>query len=203
MNSARATLHRNPDNVNPGEIADFLIEMFDRLGDGGYDQEEKLGEAITQREHALQSAVLADQLSDGKKTLVAAALLHDVGHFLHDYAVSCAHDGIDSRHEVIGADYLARFFPPDVTEPIRLHVDAKRYLCATEDDYFAHLSAASVRSLDLQGGPMKDDERKAFESNPHYDDAVLLRRCDEGAKVPDVKTPDAASYRGLLNRLRK
>lgn len=197
--TAKAVLPRDPDSVDRDDIVDFLIEMFDLLGAKGYeDDAAKLGEAITQREHALQSAVLADQLSDGKQSLVIAALLHDVGHFLHDHAVACATEGIDSRHEEIGADFLARFFPPEVTEPIRLHVAAKRYLCSAEPDYFSGLSPASVRSLELQGGPMTDEERATFDKSPHAADAILLRRCDEGAKVPDLRTPEMEAYRGVM-----
>ncbi len=200
--TARETLSRDPETVGSGDIVEFLLELFEDLGEKGYeDNSAKLGEAITQKEHALQSAVLADQLSDGKKSLIAAALLHDVGHFLHDYAVACATDGIDSQHEDVGADYLARFFPAAVTEPVRLHVAAKRYLCAAEPDYFSGLSPASVRSLELQGGPMSDEERATFDQNPHAEDAILLRRCDEGAKVPDLRTPDVEAYRDLLQGL--
>ena len=111
--------------------------------------------AINQRAHALQTAWLAEQDGHGA-ALIAACLLHDIGHMVHDLGEDPAKDGIDDKHEELGQAWLARWFGPEVTEPVRLHVAAKRFLCGSEPDYFAKLSPDSVRSLALQGGPMTE-----------------------------------------------
>lgn len=180
-----------------GETAvDFIIDLFNRMGDHSY-----LGEAISQAEHGLQCAVVADQFNS-PDSLVAAALLHDIGHFLHNLDEDCMDQGIDSRHEDVGADFLARFFPPEVVEPVRMHVDAKRYLCAIEPDYFNMLSPASVESLRLQGGPMSPEEVRAFARSPFLDAALQLRRFEEAGKNVGVITPPIEHYRTLLEKLR-
>lgn len=201
MTAVIDTLPTHPNDVMADGVVDFIIDLFHELGGSKY-EDDKLGEAVNQLEHAIQCAVMADQL-EGKDTLTAAALLHDIGHFLHEHAKTCAQDGIDDVHEACGADFLARFYPPAVCEPVRMHVDAKRYLCAVEDDYFAKLSPASVLSLELQGGPMKGAELDDFTASPYLKDAVTLRRCDEGAKVADLKIPTIESYRPLLEKLLK
>lgn len=144
---------------------------------------------INQLQHALQSAQLAEQ-AGGSAALITAALLHDVGHMIHDLGEDPASGGIDDRHELLGADWLAARFGPDVSEPVRLHVAAKRYLVATEADYAGRLSDDSVRSLQLQGGPMSAPEAAAFRGGPWAEAAVQLRRFDEGAKDPQARTPD-------------
>jgi phosphonate degradation associated HDIG domain protein len=157
------------------------------------------GEQVSQLEHALQCAALAE--ADGAAPeLVAAALLHDVGHLLHRHGDDAAQRGVDDRHEQIGAGWLARGFVPAVAEPVRLHVPAKRYLCATDPAYFGALSAGSVRSLALQGGPLTPGEAVAFLAAPHAAEAVRLRRWDEAAKVPGAATPPLAQFRSLLAR---
>jgi phosphonate degradation associated HDIG domain protein len=143
---------------------------------------------INQIQHGLQAAWLAEQAGD-PPALIAAALLHDIGHMLHDLGENPARDGVDDRHEEVGYDFLVRHFGPEVTEPVRLHVAAKRYLCGTEADYFATLSKDSVLSLSLQGGPMNAEEIAEFERLPHWQAAVRLRRYDEGAKVKGLATP--------------
>lgn len=148
---------------------------------------------INQRAHALQAALLAEQAGCGS-ALIVAALVHDIGHMVHDLGDDPAKDGIDDRHEALGAAWLEGRFGPAVTEPVRLHVAAKRYLCGREPDYFAGLSPDSVRSLALQGGPMTAVEITAFEALPHFAEAVQLRRFDEGAKVKGLATPDATHY---------
>lgn len=148
---------------------------------------------VSQLQHALQAALLAEQ-SGGDAALVTAALLHDIGHMVHGLGEDPAADGIDDRHEELGRAYLAGLFPPAVTEPVRLHVAAKRYLCGTEPDYFAKLSPDSVRSLALQGGPMSAEEAAAFRARPHADAAVRLRRFDEAAKVKNLPTPPVAHF---------
>ncbi|HZQ01621.1 MAG TPA: HD domain-containing protein [Reyranella sp.] len=145
--------------------------------------------AVNQLQHALQAATHAE--SDGcSPATVLAALLHDVGHMIHALGEDPAGRGIDDVHEELGAKWLADRFGPDVCEPVRLHVAAKRYLCGTEADYFGKLSADSVRSLGLQGGPMSADEVEAFRKLPYHEEAVRLRRYDEAAKDPAAATPD-------------
>jgi len=173
------------------QIDDTLAEiedMFTQRGDRRY------SESVTQRQHALQAALQAEA-ADSTSALITAALLHDIGHMLQRFGPEPAAQGINDKHEDIGAGWLAKRFEPDVVEPVRLHVDAKRYLCAVENDYFDTLSPASVRSLGLQGGPMAPDEVKAFEAGSHYAAALALRRWDEGAKDADALTPDFAHYR--------
>jgi phosphonate degradation associated HDIG domain protein len=144
---------------------------------------------VNQAQHALQAAWLAEQ--DGADAcLITAALLHDIGHMVHDLGENPAEHGVDDRHEQLGHEWLKGWFGPDVTEPVRLHVAAKRYLCATEPDYYQRLSADSVLSLRLQGGPMAADEVAVFEALEGAAAAVRLRRFDEAAKVSGLATPD-------------
>lgn len=154
------------------------------------------GERISQLEHALQCAHFAQQ-AGAAEALVVATLVHDLGHILAggEYA---AGRGIDDKHEQSGADFLARHFGPAVSEPVRLHVAAKRYLCATDPSYFGRLSEASVRSLALQGGPMSPKEVQDFEANPFAREAVRLRQWDEQGKIVGLKTPDLEHYRPMV-----
>jgi phosphonate degradation associated HDIG domain protein len=148
---------------------------------------------INQLQHALQAAALAE--ADGAPpATVLASLLHDVGHMIHQLGEDPAARGVDDVHEELGAKWLAERFGPEVSEPVRLHVAAKRYLCTVESDYFGKLSPDSVRSLELQGGLMSADEVEAFRANPLCAEAVRLRRFDEGAKDPRAKTPDFDYY---------
>lgn len=164
------------------DIVAQIEQLFAHHGDRFYDGAR--AEPITARAHALQCAHLAE-LAGADASLVAAALLHDVGHFLMPSSgLGAADDAIDDRHEALGAAWLRLSFPAAVTEPIRLHVDAKRYLVAVDPGYAASLSAASVHSLALQGGPMDVTQRKAFEFRPFAEQAVRLRRWDEAAKDP-------------------
>lgn len=158
------------------------------------------GEAITQYAHAVQCARLAAEQSCAPE-LVAAALLHDVGQFIDDAGNAAEQSGTDGLHEETGAAFLSAYFGPAVTEPVRLHVAAKRYLCAVDPAYRAGLSAASELSLRLQGGPMSPSEAEAFERDPHFDDALRLRRIDDAGKRPDWAVPPLESYRPLLSRL--
>lgn len=158
------------------------------------------GESVSQLAHGLQAAACGTR-AGAAPGLIAAALLHDIGHLLDPVGEGAAVMGYDARHEDGGADHLAQWFGPEVTEPIRLHVAAKRYLCATKDGYFARLSPASVRSLALQGGPMSPEEVAAFEALPHYKDAVRLRVWDEEAKVVGLAVPEFAAYRDMLTDL--
>jgi [1-hydroxy-2-(trimethylamino)ethyl]phosphonate dioxygenase len=177
-------------------IIDQIISLFRQRGDAMYG-----GEAVTQTEHALQTAHLAER-SGSPSTLIAAALLHDFGHLVHDLPEDAADLGMDDAHEALGARWLADHFGLSVTEPGRLHVAAKRYLCAVDEDYLARLSPASVQSLALQGGPMSDAEIRAFEKLPFAADAVKLRRWDDQAKIPGLEVPGLAHYRHHLDSTR-
>lgn len=155
------------------------------------------GEDVTQLEHALQTAHHAE--ADGADgALVAASLLHDIGHLMQKLGEDAADRGLDDRHEDIGAGYLARGFGEAVTEPVRLHVAAKRYLAAKEPGYLQQLSRASLQSLALQGGPMSDAEAEAFRREPEFERAVRLRRYDELGKVVGAEPAGLESYRQLL-----
>jgi phosphonate degradation associated HDIG domain protein len=155
-------------------------------------------EVVTELDHALQAAALAT--ADGAPDhLVAAALLHDVGHLVADDNVTLDDElTADFHHERVGARYLTRWFGPDVTAPVALHVAAKRYLCAVEAGYLAGLSPSSMRSLELQGGPMSPAEVDAFEHLPHHVEATLVRRWDDRAKIGGLDLGVLAHHRSLL-----
>lgn len=176
-------------------IVDDLIELFTRRGGEAY-----LGEPVSQLEHALQTAFQAER-AGAAEALIAAALLHDIGHLLPNQPEDLADHGIDGWHEQVGAMWLARYFPAAVTEPIRLHVAAKRYLCAIDGEYRGQLSPASVRSLALQGGPMNYQEIRGFEASPYANDSVRLRRWDDQAKVVNSKVRGLMQYQSLLESL--
>jgi len=173
-------------------VVDQLIELLRTKGARQYG-----GERVSQCEHALQAASLAAE-EDAPGPLVVAALLHDIGHLLHDKGEQSAARGIDDRHEEIGAEYLLPAFGLAVAEPVRLHVAAKRYLCATDPGHFPRLSPGSVRSLALQGGPFSPEEAAEFRALPFAEDAIRVRRWDEAAKVPGLPTPDLEHYRATL-----
>ncbi|MGY0235269.1 phosphonate degradation HD-domain oxygenase [Longispora urticae] len=174
---------------------DTLADLFAGAGAADY-----LGEDVTQAVHMLQAATLAEA-AGAPDTLVAAALLHDVGHFTGEVTGADLMAGTDNRHSHAGADWLARWFPVAVTDPVRLHVAAKRYLCAVEPDYHARLSAASVYTLGVQGGPMSPEEIASFEAEPHAGAAVAVRRWDDAAKDPAAPTRDFAHFRPVLERV--
>lgn len=158
------------------------------------------GEDVTQLQHALQCAHLAEQ-EGASESLVVAALLHDMGHMIHRDAARAIEQGQDDHHEVLGAKWLARCFSPAVTEPIRLHVQAKRYLCLREPAYAAALSSLSKITLQLQGGLMTEVDALAFESQPYAMDAVRLRRWDDHGKLAHVTTPTLQHYLTKVVRL--
>ena len=173
-------------------IVDRLLELLATKGGSQYG-----GERLSQSEHALQCAFLAE-CEGAPGTVIAAALLHDIGHLLHAEGEQPALRGIDDKHQELGAQCLLGVFGPAVAEPVRLHVAAKRYLCATDPGYLRRLSAASVRSLDLQGGPFTAAETVAFRSTPFADEAVRVRLWDDAAKVPRRETPPIEHYRATL-----
>lgn len=172
------------------DIIDHIFDTFERNGDALYDG----GEVVTQSQHALQTATLAEE-KNGSPTLISASLLHDYGHVADESEDSVKRDG---KHEAVLHKLLKDHFTGAVIEPGGLHVAAKRYLCAVDPGYFSTLSPVSVRSLELQGGPFTDEQVAAFETNPHYEDAVLLRRYDDRAKDPTVETPDFEHFRRFL-----
>ncbi len=178
-----------------GTVADHVVRLFAYGGANAY-----FGEPVTQAAHALQCAQLA--VRDGADAaLVVAALLHDVGHLLHGLPEDIADYGTDARHEHAGHEWLARYFGEAVIEPVRLHVDAKRYLCAVEPSYLETLSPASLQSLALQGGPFTAAEADAFARLPYAAAAVRLRRWDDEAKVPGLDPPSLADYTARIDAL--
>ena len=168
-----------------------LTDLFVQLGNLHY------GEGVSQLEHAVQTAHHAKQ-DDAPPELVAAALLHDVGHMMQKAGEDAADRGIDTRHEHISAGYLARAFGPEVTEPIRLHVAAKRYRVAIDAAYLERLSEASLQSLALQGGPMSASEIEAFLAEPGAHAALRLRGYDEAGKAPEAEVAGFETYHALL-----
>lgn len=170
-----------------------LAVLFDRHGALAY------GEAVTQLEHAVQCAQFAQQ-SGGTAALIVACLLHDVGHLLHRDAAAALAAGNDDRHELIGARWLSRWFRDEVTAPIALHVDAKRYLVATDPEYGARLSPVSRRTLAIQGGPMTVDEARSFRDHPAATDAIMLRRCDDAGKQPGLVIAELSHYLALCRQ---
>ena len=167
---------------------DQLFETLETEGVARYGME-----AINQFEHALQCAAQAENES-ATPALITAALLHDIGHLVHKLGIA-AERGIDDRHEALGEKLLRKWFGNDVVLPVALHVDAKRYLCTAEPGYFNRLSPASVRSLELQGGPFTENEALDFISRACGEDAVRLRRWDEDAKKKGLQTPSLEHFR--------
>ena len=181
--------------LSADNMLDLLKDILLKRGSESY-----LGEVVTMSEHMLQSAWIAEQAGEDK-TIIVAALLHDIGHYTSDFGEDYLDLDIDNVHEVAGERVLNRWFPPEITETVRWHVDAKRYLCAVEPDYFASLSPASVHSLELQGGPMSEDEVLQFQKNPWLDTIVRVRRYDDGAKIQGRKTPDMQHYLTMVEEV--
>lgn len=150
-------------------------------------------EAVSQLEHALQCAVLAEQAGSNPE-LITAALLHDFGHLIHELGDAPGERGVDDVHQYLALPFLRPLFPDAVLEPIRLHVDAKRYLCAVERHYRESLSPASKLSLELQGGIFSPQEVERFMRHPYAMDAVRLRRWDDLAKTKGKQTPNLAHF---------
>jgi len=170
----------------------IMERIFDNMATRGHEMYG--GEAVTQLQHGLQCATLARRAGAGDR-LVAAALLHDYGHLMGEDDAAAAAEGHDTLHEEIAANHLAAWFGPEVTEPIRMHVPAKRYLCAVDQAYFDTLSPASVQSLAVQGGAFTPEEAEVFMARPHAREAVELRRWDDRAKDPEAETDPLDSFR--------
>lgn len=167
------------------DFVEEIVEMLSNRASSMY-----LGELVSQREHALQAAKLA-VMESATDALVVAALLHDVGYLVGSSRAS---------HEESGSRWLGRYFGPDVTEPVRLHVLAKRYLCTVDPAYRQILSLASIVSLKRQGGLLNEEEIRSFEMNSFYHDAIKLRRWDDTAKVAGLPVPGPQHYAGALRR---
>jgi [1-hydroxy-2-(trimethylamino)ethyl]phosphonate dioxygenase len=176
-------------------VANELLALYAARGAATY-----FGEVVTTAEHSLQTAHFA-QLSGASDTLVLAALLHDIGHLLGGASNDLADWNDDARHEVSGGRWLAARFSPAVAEPVRLHVPAKRFLCATDAEFINCLSAASIQTLKLQGGPMSQAEIAAFESEPYSHDAIRLRQWDDQGKVVGLATPAFSHYVAIIDKL--
>ena len=171
---------------------DRIFELLQTRGAAEYGSEK-----VTQLQHALQCAALAEADGAGA-ALTVAALLHDIGHLVHQLGEGAAADAVDDRHELRGREWLGMWFGEPVTEPVRLHVNAKRYLTATDPRYFGALSFASRRSLGLQGGPFSPSLAAGFIALPYAADAVRLRRWDEAAKERGKATPQLSHFRPYL-----
>ncbi len=173
----------------------IIASLFASEGAADY-----LGEPVSQAAHMLQAGALAEQAGAAHE-LVAAALLHDVGHFTGARTGQDLMRGTDNLHGEQGAAWLGQWFGPQVTEPVRLHVSAKRYLCAVEPGYFSRLSPASVYTLGVQGGPMSADEITEFEASPYAGPACQVRRWDDQAKDPAAAAPPFEHFAPLLAAL--
>jgi phosphonate degradation associated HDIG domain protein len=176
-------------------VTDEIFEIYTRRGTLAY-----FGESVSMAAHALQAAYFAST-AVAPPVLIVAALLHDVGHLVVDVPGDLADWIEDARHEDIGCGWLAERFPSEVYEPVRLHVPAKRYLCATNPRYFSRLSAASVATLKLQGGPMSAAEIARFEQERYYQEAIRIRWWDDEGKVAGLVTPPLETYRPLLESI--
>jgi phosphonate degradation associated HDIG domain protein len=169
-------------------VDDEVLRLFAKGGDSQYG-----GESVSQLEHGLQAALLAEQ-EGAPDELVVAALLHDIGHLLHDLPDDAPDNGVDDLHENLGAAWIKGRFSTSVLEPVRLHVASKRYLCAVEPGYFEALSEPSRVSLQLQGGPMSAEECEAFREGEFFESAIRLRRWDDEAKIAGLATPPLSYF---------
>ena len=176
-------------------VIDDIFSLYAERGSAAY-----FGEAVSMTEHGLQAAHFAE-LEGAGEALIAAALLHDIGHLIATVPDDIADWTLDARHEATGARWLSKWFGAEVAEPVRLHVRAKRYLCTVDPTYFSQLSPASVLTLKLQGGPMPAQEVAAFASEPGCREAIVVRRCDDRGKVAGLATRRLEDYRGLLRSL--
>ena len=176
-------------------IIAFIGDIFERCGD-----EEYLGEPVTMAQHMLQGATIADA-NNQPEEIIVGALLHDIGHFTSAFGSFSMEDTEDRYHEEAGADVLAAFFPSVITDCVRYHVAAKRYLCATKPEYFKRLSDASIHSLNLQGGPMSADEVAEFEKKPNLQQIIQVRYLDDAGKRADMDTPDFWHFAPMVQNL--
>jgi len=174
--------------LNPTEK---IRDLFSERGHLAY------GEGVSELQHALQAGFLA-QKDNAPDNQILAALLHDIGHLLHGLPEDVAEQGIDGHHEQIGEKWLKKWFGPEISQPVGLHVTAKRYQCTVHTDYLEQLSPASAKSFILQGGKMSGDEIRAFEKDPYFTEALQLRTWDDHAKDPEMETPPLEHYLPLV-----
>ncbi|NKB76613.1 MAG: HD domain-containing protein [Gammaproteobacteria bacterium] len=182
-------------NLDRSNIVPYLADIFHRRGAESY-----LGEAVTMSQHMLQAAQNAEQAGENQ-SVITAALLHDIGHYTGEFPEDYIEQGIDNRHQITGAAVLEKFFHADVVEPVRWHVEAKRYLCAVDEGYFRRLSEASVETLKLQGGPFNSEQITEFERNPYMDSIIRVRKYDDAAKDQDKDTPTIDHYLPIIQVL--
>ena len=182
-------------DLNTTNIVNFIGLIFEKRGD-----EEYLGEPVTMGQHMLQEATMAEQSREPDEIIIGT-LLHDIGHFTSEFGTFSMEDTEDRYHEDAGAAVLEQFFPKIITDCCRHHVAAKRYLCATDPEYFQKLSTASIHSLNLQGGPMSEAELKDFEKNPNLKKILKVRLYDDAGKIPDMVTPSFWHFAPLVQKM--
>ena len=182
-------------DLNATNIVDFIGSIFEKRGD-----EEYLGEPVTMGQHMLQGATMAEKSRETDEIIIGT-LLHDIGHFTSEFGTFSMEDTEDRYHEDAGAAVLEEFFPKVITDCCRHHVAAKRYLCATDPEYFQKLSTASIHSLNLQGGPMSEAELKDFEKNPNLKKILKVRLYDDAGKIPDMVTPSFWHFAPLVQKM--
>ena len=182
-------------DLNATNIVDFIGSIFEKRGD-----EEYLGEPVTMGQHMLQGATMAEKSREPDEIIIGT-LLHDIGHFTSEFGTFSMEDTEDRYHEDAGAAVLEQFFPKVITDCCRHHVAAKRYLCATDPEYFQKLSTASIHSLNLQGGPMSEAEIKDFEKNPNLKKILKVRLYDDAGKIPDMITPSFWHFAPLVQKM--
>ena len=183
------------EELSADNIVAFIADIFERRGAESY-----LGEDVTMSQHMLQGAKLAED-AGASDELIAAALLHDIGHYTNEFGPDAAAMGLDNHHDEAGAAVIAPFFPSVVTDCVRAHVAAKRYLCAVDAAYFGKLSQASIDTLKLQGGPMNEDEVAAFQQGENLDAIIQVRLWDDQGKDPAMETPPFGHYAPVLQRV--
>lgn len=192
LNGEKMTEH---DESQPMKIVALIEDIFERRGADSY-----LGEDVTMSQHMLQAAQLAEE-ANASDEIVVAALLHDIGHYTNEFPEDAMEQGVNNFHDEAGAAIMQSHFPDTVINCIRYHVDAKRYLCATDPAYYDDLSDASKQSLAVQGGPMSATEVADFEKMPDVNDIVQVRRWDDLAKDTERTTPPFAYYKPRLERV--
>ena len=188
-------MKRSVTNLNAKNIVDFIGSIFEKRGD-----EEYLGEPVTMGQHMLQGATMAEQSREPDEIIIGT-LLHDIGHFTSEFGTFSMEDTEDRYHEDAGAAVLEEFFPKVITDCCRHHVAAKRYLCATDPEYFQMLSIASIHSLNLQGGPMSEAEIKDFEKNPNLKKILKVRLYDDAGKIPGMVTQSFWHFAPLVQKM--
>ena len=181
--------------LSVNNIVAFLGDIFTRRGG-----EEYLGEPVTMAEHMLQAAYFAEKAGE-PEIIVVASLLHDIGHFTSEFGTFSMDDVQDKYHEEAGANVLRQFFPALVLDCVRHHVAAKRYLCAVNPEYYDRLSDASIHSLDLQGGPMSEEEVAVFKKKPYLKEIIRVRSYDEAGKNASLDTQPFSYYAPMIQRI--